>query len=142
MALRKGEWLVLGGSALIAGVAVFVGVLIYQQPPRIHYIYGDDANRRGEAVYHREGCNACHKLLGNGYGYGPGLDGVGSRRSKAWLRRYVAAPWPGVSKKRYRTEMPAYGALPEEELDALVGYLAAMRETGPNGEVLSPEPGG
>lgn len=117
------------GALLIVAVALSVGWTIYVQPPRVHYVYLDSQEtKHGEVIYRREGCNACHQILGNGYGYGPGLDGIGSRRTQQWLQRYLQAPWPGVSKRHYRTEMPAYDRLPEDELEALTAYLAALKQ--------------
>lgn len=137
MKLRKGEWFVLTGSLVIFGLAVVAGVLISIQPDRLHYVYiENEQTRHGETVYRREGCNACHTVFGNGYAYGPALDGVGSRRSADWLDRYLVAPWPGVSKRRYRTEMPAYDKMPEADRGVLVSYLRALRQAG--GEALRP----
>lgn len=139
MKLKPGEWLVLAGTLVIVAVAVAVGWTIYIQPPRVHYVYLDSKQaRRGETIYRREGCNACHQILGNGYGYGPSLDGIGSRRTAHWLQRYLKAPWPGVSERRYRTEMPAYDGLAEEDLGALVAYLAALRQAAPEGGLVQP----
>jgi len=135
--LRAGEWGVLIGSVLIFALAIVVGRLVLNQPPRVYYVYQDSQETRlGESIYHREGCNACHKVFGNGYAYGPSLDGIGSRRTQDWLQRYLTAPWPGVSKRRYRTEMPAYDKLPAEELEPLIGYLLALKEADEKGEDL------
>ncbi len=129
----------LGGAVVIFTLAVLVGRLVMEQPPRVYYVYHDSQEtRKGEVIYRREGCNACHKIFGNGYGYGPSLDGVGSHRTREWLRRYLLKPWPGVSKRRYRVEMPGYEKLPDQELEQLMGYLLALKETAENGEVLQP----
>jgi len=137
--LRTGEWIVLIGAVLIFALAIVVGKLVLDQPPRVYYVYHDsDETQQGERIYHREGCNACHKVFGNGYAYGPGLDGIGSRRTEDWLQRYMMAPWPGVSKRRYRTEMPAYDGLPANELEALIRYLLALKETDEDGKILRP----
>jgi len=135
--LRAGEWVVLIGAVLIFALAIVVGRLVLEQPPRVYYVYHDsEETRQGERIYHREGCNACHKVFGNGYAYGPSLDGVGSRRTEDWLQRYLNEPWPGVSKRRYRTEMPAYDMLPAEDFEALIVYLLALKETEEDGEIL------
>jgi cbb3-type cytochrome oxidase cytochrome c subunit len=129
--LRAGEWVVLGGSGVIAAFAALVGVLIYLKPPPVEYRYVEtSAARDGEAIYRREGCNSCHRLFGNGATYGPALDGVGSRRSTAWLRDYLQNPRPGVSGKPYRVTMPSYGRLQSGELSALVAYLQGLRAVG------------
>ena len=125
--LRSGEWIVLAGSGVIAAFAALVGVLIFLKPPPVEYRYVEnDLTRTGEAVYHREGCNSCHRLFGNGATYGPDLDAVGTRRTTQWLRDYLQDPKPGVSDKPYRVRMPSYRALKESELDALAAYLKAQ----------------
>ena len=48
--------------------------------------------RVGEMIFRREGCLSCHALFGNGTGYGPALDGVGSRRDGLWLKKYLRSP--------------------------------------------------
>ena len=138
MALRAGEWVVLAGSAVIAAFAAVVGVLIYLKPPPVEYRYVDGALARdGEAIYRREGCNACHRVFGNGATYGPSLDGVGSRRSAQWLRQYLEDPKPGVSGRPYRVSMPSYRMLRSVELSALVAYLQALRAVGVDGASIA-----
>jgi cbb3-type cytochrome oxidase cytochrome c subunit len=138
VALRAGEWVVLAGSAVIAAFAVVVGVLIYLKPPPVEYRYVDSVLARdGEAIYRREGCNACHRVFGNGATYGPSLDGVGSRRSAQWLRQYLEEPKPGVSGRPYRVSMPSYRMLRSVELSALVAYLQALRAVGVDGTSLA-----
>jgi cbb3-type cytochrome oxidase cytochrome c subunit len=132
--LRAGEWVVLGGSGVIAAFAALVGVLIYLKPPPVEYRYVETpAARDGEVIYRREGCNSCHRLFGNGATYGPSLDGVGSRRSADWLRKYLQDPKPGVSEKPYRVRMPSYSRLQSVELSALVAYLQGLRAVSAEG---------
>lgn len=47
---------------------------------------------RGQAVYARSGCSACHILDGEGSGYGPELSEIGARRGPAHLRETLANP--------------------------------------------------
>jgi mono/diheme cytochrome c family protein len=132
MKLRTGEWIVVGGSALIALFAALTGSLIYLKPPPVEYAYAESAaTQQGEAIYRREGCGSCHQVFGNGATYGPSLDGEGSRRTPAWLQAYLLDPRPGVGIKPYRVKMPSYGNLKAEERDALVAYLQALRTPDP-----------
>jgi len=129
--LRAGEWIVLGGAALIAAFAVLVGSLIYLKPPPVEYVYSENVTtQRGEAIYRAQGCSSYHQIFGNGATYGPSLDGEGSRRSSEWLQAYLLDPRPGVGVKPYRVKMPAYGTLSEVERNALVAYLQALRVPG------------
>lgn len=125
--LRAGEWIVVGGAALITAFAALVGALIYLKPPPVEYAYAENTTaQRGEAIYRAQGCGSCHKIFGNGATYGPSLDGVGSRRTPAWLQAYLVDPRPGVGVKPYRVTMPSYGSLPADQRDALVAYLQAL----------------
>lgn len=88
----------------------------------------------GETVFLKRGCSACHAVRGgNAHGIvGPDLTHFGSRRSIAAavlpntpenLRRWITSTHmvkPGV-------EMPAFKAIPADELDALVEYLGSLR---------------
>jgi cytochrome c oxidase cbb3-type subunit III len=47
---------------------------------------------RGKALYARSGCNACHILGGDGFGYGPELTDIGARRGSTHLRETLRNP--------------------------------------------------
>ena len=126
---RTAEKLVLVAAVVIAAFAVLVGALIYLKPPPVRFVYGESASTRtGERVFRREGCLSCHELFGNGTGFGPALDGVGSRRDVTWLKQYLRSPRAGVGDRTWRLRMPAYDHLEEGELEALAIYLGALRE--------------
>jgi cbb3-type cytochrome oxidase cytochrome c subunit len=126
--LRGGEWIVLGGSALIAAFAALVGVMLYLKPMPTRFGYAPSPlAAQGEAIYRREACGSCHRVLGNGPNYGPGLDGVGTRRSAAWLKEYLINPRSGVGDRPYRLVMPSSRHLSDADLTALVAHLLALR---------------
>ena len=128
MKLSAGEWIVVAGTVLIIAFAAIVGSVIYMKPPPVRYVYDQSPSATlGEVIYRREGCLSCHEIFGNGASYGPSLDGVGSKRDKEWLIRYMKSPWPGVSAKPYRLRMPPYDFLPENELEQLADYLSALK---------------
>ena len=128
MKLSAGEWIVIAGSVLIVAFAAIVGSIIYLKPPPVQFVYVESTSATlGEAIYRREGCLSCHEIFGNGASYGPSLDGVGTKRDKTWLIRYLKSPWPGVSAKPYRLRMPPYDHLPENELELLADYLFALK---------------
>ena len=128
MKLSAGEWVVLVGSILIIAFAVVVGTVIYLKPPPVQFVYVQTADSlKGEDIYRREGCLSCHEIFGNGASYGPSLDGVGSKRDREWLIRYLKAPWPGVSAKPYRLRMQPYAHLPENDLERLADYMLALQ---------------
>lgn len=79
---------------------------------------------RGQAVYQREHCAACHSLVGVG---NPGLplDGVGAQRDALALRQWIVAD-PAIAaalSKRIRDRKVVFAELPAADLDALVAYL-------------------
>jgi len=47
---------------------------------------------RGGAIYARAGCASCHIHNGQGFGYGPELTAIGSRRSVAFLKGILENP--------------------------------------------------
>jgi quinol-cytochrome oxidoreductase complex cytochrome b subunit/cbb3-type cytochrome oxidase cytochrome c subunit len=76
---------------------------------------------QGALVYQENHCNACHQIDGVGQKLGPALDGVGSRRDRAWLEKHFADPKstsPG-------TIMPAY-KFSATDMDALCKYLLQL----------------
>jgi len=75
----------------------------------------------GRRLYDREGCAACHSIARVGSPRSP-LDGVGSRLTAEELRLWIVDPQamrPGIRK-------PAYDDLPEEEVEALVAFMASL----------------
>ena len=131
MKFTAGEWIVIAGSVLIVAFAVVVGSIIYLKPPPVQFVYEETASSlKGENIYRREGCLACHEIFGNGASYGPSLDGVGSKRTRMWLVSYLKSPWSGVSQKPYRLKMPPYNHLSEDDLNNLVDYLLALKVNG------------
>ena len=130
MKLRAGEWLVLAGTVVICAFAALVGTLIYLKPPPAEYLYTQSAAAQlGEAIYRRESCRDCHKVLAAGSSSGPRLDGIGARRSRAWLEAFLVDPRPEPASPAYRVRMPSYAWLPAEERLALVAYLSALSAT-------------
>lgn len=79
----------------------------------------------GERVLTGAGCLACHQIGERGNsGPGDNLAGVGSRKSRAEIRRALLNPDP---------PMPSYRQLTPQNLDALVTYLASLRGDCPEG---------
>src|SRR5512145_54520 len=94
--LKLGEKVMFGFAALIAVAAVAKGVKqmrsVEPHKPRDYYEW-TQAGLAGHALYRRMGCNSCHRALGVGeIGVAPVLDGEGTRRTLAWLERYLEEP--------------------------------------------------
>lgn len=80
-------------------------------------------------AYDRHGCAGCHSIGGQGNPRNP-LDGVGQRLEPAAIRDWIIAAEgvrsqlsPAVARIKQ-----TYAALPEAELQAMVDYLAGLRE--------------
>lgn len=72
----------------------------------------------GRLVAAQSGCLACHRFGSDGNrGPGPNLTHVGARLSESEITRALLNP---------RGIMPPYAELPDQELDALVAFLAAL----------------
>lgn len=77
---------------------------------------------RGEKLFTEKGCDGCHMLKGAGTEFGPDLTGVGSRRDKAWLDRWLKDP----------TAVKPDAAMPQQDLTneeraSLVEFLASQK---------------
>jgi ubiquinol-cytochrome c reductase cytochrome b subunit len=69
-------------------------------------------------------CAACHMIDGEGTSIAPDLTHVGATRDAAWLREWISSP----EDVDIGASMPAFGAiLSDDELTAIVGYLAARK---------------
>lgn len=138
--MRKGEQLIWGTAALIAASALYLGYVVYHGPRQVMPTYQEEspAAARGELVYRKNNCSACHRIWDLGGSKGGPLDGVGSRRDADWLARYLSAENPQVmlpstQKKIY--QMPSFAALiPPDDLKDLVAFLASLKERAPQGD--------
>ncbi len=75
----------------------------------------------GGLIYQAKNCGSCHRVNGVGMKIGPSLNGVGKRRSKAWVTQHFANP-ESMSPGSF---MPAY-RFSSREMDDLVAYLFTL----------------
>ncbi|MCC7236961.1 MAG: cytochrome b N-terminal domain-containing protein [Bryobacterales bacterium] len=75
----------------------------------------------GAVVYQDNRCNMCHVLNGAGKKLGPSLNGVGRKRTRAWLLEHFVNP----QKLSPGSTMPPY-RLPDRDLASLTDYLMAL----------------
>ena len=83
---------------------------------------------KGEQVYTAQKCAICHSIGDKGNKKGP-LDGVGTKLSADELRKWIVDA-KGMTAKTgaaRKPEMKNY-ALPKEDVDALVGYMATLKK--------------
>jgi hypothetical protein len=74
---------------------------------------------KGSVIYRKSGCNSCHRAMREGTNMGLDLDGIGSRRSLAWIESFLANP-----EKTYKAVTFDHGEAPKE-----AAYVAQMPET-------------
>jgi cytochrome c5 len=84
---------------------------------------------RGHTVYGQQGCATCHAIAGQGNPRHP-LDGTGARRTTEELPHWILGTGeaadelsPAVRRRKQR-----YQDLPPGDLNALVSYLASLKE--------------
>jgi mono/diheme cytochrome c family protein len=82
----------------------------------------------GEKVYTDQKCNICHSVGAKGNKKGP-LDNVGSKLSAKEIHAWItdAKTMAVKTKSERKPPMKSY-SLPNDDLEALVGYLAAMKK--------------
>ena len=80
----------------------------------------DAEARAGQLVYQEYNCVACHQFYGLGGYMGPDLTNVISNRGEAYARAFISS---GTAR------MPNFD-LNDEEVGALVSYLAFVDQTG------------
>ena len=80
----------------------------------------------GPQVYADQKCGLCHSIGDKGNKKGP-LDGVGSKLSADEIRAWMvdAKAMTAKTKATRKPDMKSY-ALPKDELDAIVVYMASL----------------
>jgi len=83
---------------------------------------------KGEQVYAAQKCALCHSIGDKGNKKGP-LDGVGAKLSADELRKWIvdAKGMTAKTSAPRKPEMKNY-ALPKEDVDALVAYMATLKK--------------
>ncbi|MBN4063621.1 cytochrome c [Cardiobacterium sp. AH-315-I02] len=81
----------------------------------------------GQQVYQKQSCARCHSISGKGNSRHP-LDGVGKRHSAEQMRGWIigADTLKSVLPTRAFKIKQSYKELPDEDLDALVSYMAQL----------------
>ena len=90
---------------------------------------GQDAKvTKGAEVYAAQKCALCHSIGDKGNKKGP-LDGVGAKLKPAEIREWMtdAKGMTAKTKATRKPDMKAY-AIPADELDALVAYMASLKK--------------
>lgn len=87
----------------------------------------------GEAIFNQY-CSNCHNMQQNSIG--PKLAGVTAAVPIAWLRHFIADPQQAINSgderasqlfREYKTVMPSFASLQENDVDALIAFLNVHR---------------
>ena len=85
---------------------------------------------KGMKVYADQKCSLCHSIAGKGNAKGP-LDQAGTKYKAEELRQWLVDPVAMTAKHKAERKpaMPAkYTAMPKDDLDALVAYMASLKK--------------
>lgn len=135
--MKQGEKVIWGFAAMIAVAALYVGYIVYHAPAKLMTTFQVESPQaaRGEIVYRKNSCPACHRIWDLGGSKGGALDGVGSRRDAAWLTRYLSAPNPQIilpSTQKRIYQMPSFTGIPQADRADLVAFLVSLKARAPD----------
>lgn len=122
----------LSGALIVLMSAVFAVIQNPPQPPAPAVAPAvplqEPQLAAGRAVFDRQGCARCHSIAGEGSPRSA-LDGVGGRRTREELRDWATGSdvVAGELAPRVLATKQGYADLPEQELEALLDYLASLR---------------
>lgn len=124
------------GLAILTGVLVLLASAVFaaiQNPAADGSTAGTEPTaavnvERGRAVYEANSCARCHQVAGKGSPRSP-LDGVGGRLSRDELQQWVTGDDAVADdlSQRALVAKRAYRALSEDDLTALLDYLASLQ---------------
>ena len=91
----------------------------------------NEASRKGEALYKQLECNACHAIAKAGGEVGPALDGIGAKRSRAFMIGHITDPEKHA--KNLPKEHPQGASMPPtsataEQIGQMADYLLTLPE--------------
>lgn len=99
----------------------------------------------GSKVFRESGCTSCHRAMRSGTNNGLSLDGIGSRRSPEWIKRFLENPEatfeaPTVDHGFGTVKQAAYvQSMPDQELNDIAIFLSELKaEQGSSSSNLPP----
>ena len=108
------------GTAAAAALLAFAGTAAAQ----------DAKVEKGTKVFADQKCSLCHSIAGKGNAKGA-LDDVGSKLKVEEIRQWIVEPAAMTAKTKAERKPPMpskFSALPKDDLDALVAYLATLKK--------------
>ena len=111
--------------------------LLCCKSPDKNFISSDPAIiAKGESSF-TQNCSGCHNFRQEAIG--PQLSGITERASVEWMHNFIKDPKQVIESgdergqqlyKKYRTIMPSFSTLPNEEIDALIAFLNTHKKEG------------
>ena len=103
----------------MAGILLAVASSVWAQDAKV---------AAGEKVFVEQKCSVCHSVAGKGNQKGA-LDDVGVKLTSDEIRMWLTDA-KGMTAKTKATRKPPMReySLPKDQLDALVGYLSALKK--------------
>lgn len=138
--LKQGEK-ILFGITIVFIVAAVIGYALLETyrlradkpifASKTHYNLSP-LGKRGSELFRVSRCTACHRAMRNGTNMGLSLDGVGSRRDREWLYRFLRDPEatygaPTVDHGYPPKEAAYVASLPKEDLMALATFISELK---------------
>lgn len=152
--IKLGEKVLFGVVALIGvfAVASFIMLEIVSSnskkplyPVTTHFDFTAEG-LRGSVIFRKEQCKSCHKAELNGTNMGLDLDGVGSKRSFAYLYNFLKNPEQTYGSRTIDHGPPPKEAgyvqeLPDADLHALATFLSELRASQGSADAPMPPAG-
>jgi glucose/arabinose dehydrogenase/mono/diheme cytochrome c family protein len=113
---------------------IALGLLIFSCTPQQKEFgkeISTDASQilKGKTLFEQQ-CSTCHNF--NEDAIGPNLSGLTRQIETQWIKEFIKNPGAAIESKdpravellaKYKTQMPGFPALTEQDLDALLSYL-------------------
>jgi len=92
-----------------------------------------ELSARGRKLYFDSGCASCHAIGHYGGSFGPRLDGVGARHSRAYVEAYISSPQLIARSRRDAGRVPSVMPpidLKPDEIEAIGAFLMTLADRG------------
>lgn len=152
--LKKGEkiMLMIFGVFFIFAIVTYIALetirLKSDQPMYVQTTHFDFSPEglKGSEIYRLNRCSSCHRALRTGTSMGLILDGIGSRRSREWIERFLNDPEavygaPTLDHGRPPKEAAYVADLPDEDLRLIAVFLSELRADPGSAVAPAPPPG-
>lgn len=119
-------------KSILSGL--ILGLLIISCQRQANYTADAEVIAKGQQLFEIQ-CTACHNFKSSGIG--PNLAGVTAETSPEWLKSFIKNPAELIDSgderakqlyEEYKTYMPPFGMLAEEDIEAILAFMNTHRE--------------